>query len=157
MQGDTMKSMSMRLWAGLFVLVVFVAGVAGGVALRPWITPDPVPGFGARGPRGGRPPGPMTDRLLERIAATIDLTPEQDRQLREVFDSRRQRMREINEEIRGRFESQQEQMNAEIAAILTPDQLEIFDDEIIRMRRGRGGPRGRGSPGRSRRGHGPPP
>ena len=33
-------------------------------------------------------------------------------------------------------------MNADIGSILTPVQLGIFEDEIVRMRRGRRGPRG---------------
>ena len=147
-----MTSMSMRLWVGLFALVVFIGGVAGGVALRPWIPSSseaPGPEFGRRGPRGGRPGGPPTGRLLERIAGEIDLTEEQDARLREVFETRGQRMREINEQVRGLFETEQAQMNDEIAAILTPEQMEIFSNRIVRMRGGRGrrgGPRGPGGP-----------
>ena len=147
-----------RLWAGLFVLVVFVAGLAAGVVVRPWLGPGPSRGFGPRG-MVGRPP---LDRVTERILANIaDLTPEQDQDLRAVFDGRQQRLREINEEVRDRFETQQAQMDAEISAILTPEQMEIFENEILSMRRERGrrGPRGRGGRGRDlpRRGPGPPP
>ncbi len=144
-----MNSTSMRVWAGLFVLVVFVAGVAGGVALRPWMPlgqEEPGPWFGQRGPRGERPPGPPTGRLLERIAGQIELTEDQDARLREVFESRGQRMREINEQVRGLFETERTQMNDEIAAILTPEQMETFDQEIVRMRGMRGRPGGRGGP-----------
>ena len=147
-----------RLWAGLFVLVVFVAGFAAGVVVRPWLGPGPSRGFGPRGVVG-RPP---LDRVTERILANIaDLTPEQDQDLRAVFDGRQQRLREITEEVRDRFETQQAQMSAEISAILTPKQMEIFENEILSMRRERGrrGPRGRGGRGRDlpRRGPGPPP
>ena len=153
-----MNDTSTRLWAGLFVLVVFVAGLAAGVVVRPWLGPGPSRGFGPRGVVG-RPP---LDRVTERILANIaDLTPEQDQDLRAVFDGRQQRLREINEEVRDRFETQQAQMNAEISAILTPEQMEIFENEILSMRRERGrrGPRGRGGRGRDlpRRGPGPPP
>ena len=156
-----MSDMSTRLWAGLFVLVVFVAGLAAGVVVRPWLGPGPMRGFGPRGMVGRPAPDRMTERLLERISAEIDLTPEQDRGLRAVFDGRQQRLREINKEVRDRFETQQAQMNAEIAAILTPEQMEIFQNEILSMRRegGRRGPRGRGGRGRGlpRGGPGPPP
>ena len=84
-----MNSLSMRLWTGLFVLVVFVSGVAGGVALRPWMSfssDPPRPEFGRRGPRGGRLPGPPSGRLLDRIAAEIDLTDDQEQGLRTVFE-----------------------------------------------------------------------
>lgn len=151
-----MTSISMRLWIGLFAFVVFIGGVASGVALRPWIpvsTEAPGPERGLRVPRGGRPGGPPTGRLLERIAGEIDLTEEQNARLREVFDTRRQRMREINEQVSGLFETEQTQMNEEIAAILTPEQMEIFSNQIVRMRglRGRrGGPRGPAFRGRPR-------
>jgi Spy/CpxP family protein refolding chaperone len=146
-----MSDTSTRVWAGLFVLLVFVAGFAAGVVVRPWLGPDPGPsrGAGPRGLVGGPAPARMTERLLERISVDIDLTPEQDERLRAVFDGRRQRLREINEEVRGLFEFQQVEMSSEIAAILTPEQMEIFENEIVRMRRPRGGPPGRGGrPGR---------
>ena len=156
-----MADTNMRLWAGLFVLVVFVAGLSAGVLVRPWLSPGPTRDFGPRGRVGGPAPDRMTERLLERIGANMDLTPEQDQGLRAVFDGRQQRLREINEEVRERFENQQAQMNAEIAAILTPEQMEIFENEILSMRRDRGrrGPRGRGGRGRGlpRGGPGPPP
>ena len=157
-----MSNTSTRLWAGLFVLVVFVGGLAAGVAVRPWLGPGPSRGFGPRSMAGRPAPDRMTERLLERIAATIaDLTPEQDQQLRAVFNGRQQRLREINEEVRNRFETQQAQMNDEISAILTPEQMEIFDNEILSMRRERGrrGSRGRGGRGRGfpRGGLRPPP
>ena len=152
-----MSDTSTRLWAGLFVLVVFVAGVAAGVVVRPWLVSGPTRAFGPRPLVGGPPPERMTDRLLDRIAAAdIDLTPDQDRQLRAVFATRQRRLRGMNEEIRGLFETQQLQMNGEISAILTPGQMEIFENEIVRMRGRHRGPRGRGRPrGRPRRGPGP--
>lgn len=155
-----MTTIRMRLWAGLFALVVFIAGVAGGVALSPWISSSsevPRPAFGPRGARGGPQGGPPTARLLDRIAAEIELTEDQDAQLREVFDTRGQRMREIDEQVRGLFETEQVQMNEEIAAILTPAQMDVFNNEIVRMRefRGRrgggGGVGGPGGPGVRRR------
>ena len=151
-----------RLWAGLFAFVVFVAGLAVGVVVRPWLSSGPTRGFGPRGMVGRPASDRMTERLLERTSANIaDLTPEQDQDLRAVFDGRQQRLREINEEVRDRFETQQAQMNAEIAAILTPEQMEIFENEILSMRqeRGRRGGFGRGGRGRSMpgRGPGPPP
>ena len=140
-----MSGASTRVWVGLFVLVVFVAGLAAGVTVGPWISQGPPRGFRPAAPPGGPPPPRMTERLLDRIAADLDLTVEQDRQLRDVFETRRRRLRAINQEVRGRFEAEQAQMNAEIAVILTPEQMTVFD-EIVRMRQDRRGPRGRGEP-----------
>jgi Spy/CpxP family protein refolding chaperone len=152
-----MSNPSMRLWAGLFVLVVFVAGLAAGVL----VSPGPPRSVGGRGMVGRPAPDRMTERLLDRTSARLDLTEDQEQRLRAVFDGRQQRLREINEQVRERFETQQAQMNAEIAAILTPEQMEIFENEILSMRqeRGRRGGFGRGGRGRSMpgRGPGPPP
>lgn len=138
----------MRLWAGLFVLVVFSAGLAAGFALRPWVDPDP--------PRGGRfrdrgeppPSARMTERLLDRLDADAELSDDQRRRLREVFEARRLRFREISAGVREQFEAERAQMNAEIAAILTAEQMEVFESRIVRMRRDRGG---RFGPGDGRR------
>ena len=145
-----MTDTSTRLWAGLFVLVVFVAGLAAGVVVIR-LSPSPEAGFGrpgAPGRPGGSPPARMNERLIDRMtAAGMDLTPEQDRQLRTVFASRQGRLRDMNEEIRRLVETQQVQMNTEIAEILTPEQMAVFDSEIVRMRRQPRGPRSRGSRG----------
>ena len=147
-----MSGTNMRLWAGLFALVVFVAGLAAGVAIRSWVGPSSPPRFGPPDQPGVPPPARMTERLLDRIGADLDLTAEQDQQLREVFETRQDRLRTINEEVRGRFEAEQMQMSAEIAGILTPEQLEIFATEILRMRQERRGPRGRDPRGGLQRG-----
>ncbi len=151
-----MDRTSMRLWAGLFVLMVFSAGLAAGFAVRPWVDPEPPRSF--RG-RGGPPPPParMTDRLLDRLDADVDLSDDQRRRLREVFEARRLRFRELNASVREQFEAERAQLNAEIAAILTAEQLEVFESRIVRMRRdrpGRFGPRGP-SGGRGPRGDRP--
>ena len=129
--------------------------MAGGVAVRPWIVFESQSNAGQRDLRGagrGARRAPTTARLLDRIATDIDLSAEQDRQLREVFETRRQRIREASEDMRRLFESEREQMNAEIAAILTLEQKEQFDQEIVRIGRER---RSRGERGESSRPRGP--
>ncbi len=156
-----MNRTSMRLWAGLFVIVVFSGGLAGGFAVRPWFDPEPPRGF--RG-RGGPPPSSArrTERLLDRLDADLELSDDQRGRLREVFAAGRQRFRELNAGVREQFEAERARMNADIAAILTAEQMEIFESRIVRMRRDRRdrfGPRGpdggrgpRGDrPGRSQR------
>ncbi len=139
-----MNRTSMRLWAGLFVLVVFSAGLAAGFAVRPWFDNELPRGFRGR----GEPPSPsarMTERLLDRLGANVDLSDDQRRRLREVFEARRLRFREITAGVREEFEAEQAQMTAEIAAILTAEQMDVFESQIVRMRRDRRdrfGPRG---------------
>ena len=139
-----MNRTSMRLWAGLFVLVVFSGGLAAGFTVRPWFDPEPPRGF--RG-RGGPPPSSVrrAERLLDRLDADLELSDDQRGRLREVFDASRQRFRELNASVREQFEAERTQMNAEIAAILTAEQMEVFESRIVRMRRDRRdrfGPRG---------------
>ena len=138
-----MNRTSMRLWAGLFVLVVFSGGLAGGFAVRPWFDPEPPRGF--RG-RGGPPPSArMTERLLDRLDANLELSDDQRQRLRDVFAAGQQRFRELNAGVREQFEAERARMNADIAAILTAEQMEIFESRIVRMRRDRRdrfGPRG---------------
>lgn len=148
-----------RVWVGLFVLVVFAAGLGVGVLAGPWLGPGPRFGFGPG--RGGLPVPPLRGRVLERMASRLDLSDEQSERLAALFEARRERFRAISREMRrqmrARFAAEQETLRADIAAILTPAQMNRFDAEIVRMdeerRRGRGGrdrrERGRGD---SRRG-----
>ena len=79
----------------------------------------------------------------------INLSEQQERQLRETFETGRLRFRAIYQETRERFDTEQEQMDGEIRAILTPEQLDTYENEIMRM-----GPDRRGS--RRRNGFRPP-
>ena len=131
-----MNRTSMRLWAGLFVLMVFSAGLAAGYVVRPWIDSDPPRAF--RG-RGEARPSARTERLLDRLDANVDLSDDQRRRLREVFEAGRLRFREINAGVREQFEAERAQMNTEIANILTAEQMQVYENEIVRMGRERRG------------------
>ena len=143
-----MNRTSMRLWAGFFVLVVFSGGLAAGFAVRPWFDPDPPRGFRGRG--DSRPPSArMTERLLGRLDDRLDadnaLSDDQRWRLGEVFEAGQLRFRELNAGVREQFEAERAQMNVEIASILTAEQMEVFESQIVRMRRDRRdrfGPRG---------------
>ena len=138
--------MRTRMWVSLFVLVVFLAGLGAGIIAAPWLGRAPRAGFGPG--RGGPPVPPMSGRVLQRMAATLDLSDEQNTRLAALFDARRERFgainREMRRDMRARFAAEQETLRAAIAEILTPAQMELFDAEIVRMgeeRRRRGGDR----------------
>ena len=153
-----MIAMKRELWVALFVLVIFVAGLATGIIVTRgspfgWFGPRPGPAFvggpGASGGLFGR------GRLLARISERLDLTDEQTDRLEQVFEARRERFRGQSEELRRRIGEQEEAFRNEIAGILTPEQLETFNAEIVRLgeeRRRRGGPGGRGPGGPGGRG-----
>ena len=142
-----MNAKNARLWVVLFAMVLFLSGLAAGVVLRPWF------GLGLGGFAPPRAPGRVAPRnaqaLIERVATQIELSDQQRERLEQLFDARRQRFREINLEVRQRFEAEQEDLRAQIGEILTPAQVEIFENEIVRLgderRQRRGG--GRGRPG----------
>lgn len=137
--------MRTRVWIGLFVLVVFLAGLGAGIVAAPWIGFGPRPGFV---PGRGRPPlPPISGRMLERIGSRLDLSADQSERLSALFDARRERLRSIGREMRARFVAEQETLRAAIAEILTPAQMDLFDVEIARL----GEERRRRGPGRERR------
>ncbi len=143
-----MNRTSMRLWAGLFVLMVFSAGLAAGFVARPWLDPDP-----PRRGRGEARPSARTESLLDRLDARADLSDDQRRRLLEVFEASRLRFREINGRVREQFQAERAQMNTEIANILTAEQMQVYENEIVRTGRERRGRfdrdrRRSGSPGR---------
>ena len=150
--------MKRKVWVALFVLVIFVAGLAAGIIVTRgspfgWFGPRPGPGFvgGPAAPGGSFGRG----RLLARISERLDLTDEQTERLEQVFDARRERFRDQWEEFRKRIDTEEETFRNEIADILTPEQLETFNAEIVRLgdeRRRRGGPGGRGPGGPGGRG-----
>ena len=135
-----------RLWIGLFVLVVFLAGLGAGIVAAPWLDRGGRPDRGL-GRDGLRPPG-GTERLVERMANRLDLSDEQAARLGALFDARRDRFRTLRREMRERLAAEQGSFRTAIADVLTPEQMATFEREFLRLggRRDRG-PRGFGSRG----------
>ena len=140
-----------RLWIGLFVLVVFLAGLGAGIVAAPWLDRGgrPERGFGRD---GLRPPGGSA-RLVERMSSRLDLDDEQAVRLRTLFDARRDRFRTLRREMRERLAAEQGSFRTAIADVLTPEQMATFEREFLRLggRRDRG-PGGFGDRGRGDRG-----
>ena len=145
--------MKREVWVALFVVVIFVAGLAAGVLVTRqspfgWFGPRPGPQFVGGPSAPGRFFGP--GRLVARISERLDLTDEQTERLEQVFEARRERFRTQWEEFRERIDAEEETFRNEIADILTAEQLETFNAEIVRLgdeRRRRGGPGGPGGRG----------
>ena len=145
-----MNDTRMRVWMALFVALVFICGLAMGVAAGLWVGtranvwalgPPPPP---ERGPERGRR-GFGTERLLNRLAQEDpDFTNAQRAQLEALFEARRQAFVSVAREMRERYAEEQERLRENVAEILTPEQMEIFDTARQRLRRGPG--RGRDRP-----------
>lgn len=122
-----------RLWFAAFVLVVFVMGLAAGMAIDRFTRfGAPQPPF-ARGPLGGRPPSAAF--LVDRVGRDLDLTADQRQQLGAVLQRNRERMQAFQATTREEFVNLRRQLDAEIRAILTPEQREKFDRRPVRRRR----------------------
>jgi hypothetical protein len=158
-----MSDNRMRIWFALFVLVVFCAGLAGGVVLDRSLNRRPAvdrafdrggprgpmgvgpggPGQGGPGPAGGprRGGGPPPRVLVDRLASELGLSADQRTKVEEVLTARRTRLEAVQREVRDRFETEQRGLRDEIRTVLTPEQQETFDkNEQERSRFGRRGP-----------------
>ncbi len=125
-----MSDNRMRIWFALFVLAVFCVGLTAGTLIgRRMVGPimPPGPAFGAFGP--GRPGrgGPGAERLVERLTADLQLTPEQRVQVEGVLKSRRERLNQLQHDVRERFEREQQELRTEIRKVLTPEQQQKYD------------------------------
>lgn len=135
-----------RLWIGLFVLVVFLAGLGAGIVAAPWLDRDGRAERGFR--RDGLPPPGGSGRLVERMSNRLDLREEQTARLRTLFDARRDRVRTLRREMRERLATEQGSFRTAIADVLTPEQMATFEREFLRLGGRRDRPRGFGSRGR---------
>ena len=136
-----------RIWFGLFVLVVFCLGGAGGFILGRHVPefpgrqlpPDDPRGLDARGFARGRPGGPppfargpagpagMPPEAANRLANEIGLDEAQRTQLRTVLEDHRRKFEQVHRDARDRFDAEQRELHAAIRAMLRPDQVQRFD------------------------------
>jgi hypothetical protein len=148
-----MNDKHLRIWFVVFVIAVFMGGVGGGMILDRYVGPLPeaarMPGRRAFGPASS--PAPAPAMVMRRLVRDLNLTPEQQTQLDQIFADRRKRIEQIQGEVQARFDSEQRDLRAAIEKILTPEQRKRFQDWLARepmpgIRRGPG--RGLGGPGR---------
>lgn len=110
-------------------LAIFVLGFAAGAlapsAYRAWVR-------GGGGERGGR---------MEQMTRKLDLTPEQEAQVRGIFGETRTQLEALRRESEPRFAEIRRQADERLQKVLTPEQWEKLqqDREGRRGRRGRSG------------------
>ena len=143
-----MLSLSSRSKALLLALGIFLLGGVCGATLERWIL------FG-----WGRPPmaffsqrpsfrGPRSDeRFLRHFTQNLDLTPEQEQQIKQILDDSREQMTAQRREINRGMEDMLGATRSKIRKVLTPEQQEKYDKTFKRFeRRWRRGPRPRSRP-----------
>jgi Spy/CpxP family protein refolding chaperone len=136
-----MALVARKLWFGVFVIVVFALGAAAGVVA------DRYGVFGRRpfrpGMMRGGPPNPS--QIADRMSRELGLSDAQRAQLEEIFRRNGDRLEQFRHETGSRFETLRKQLDAEIIAILTPEQRAKFEEQRQRRERNRP-PRGMGGP-----------
>ncbi len=133
-----------RLLSGALLAAVFLAGMLAGVAADHLWALHRMPPFrhgppGHRAHRGGEAHGELARRL--------DLTPAQQARLDSIFARRGPRMDSIMGEMRPRLDAEIRAAEAEVEAVLTPEQREEFR-RMTAERHRRMGPPGDRPPGR---------
>ncbi|MCP3982501.1 MAG: hypothetical protein GY716_24635 [bacterium] len=130
----------MKRWVALLsVAALFVVGVAVGVLganvfLGPTIAGPPEPGMG-RGPGGGPHREGRGPFHVERLKRHLDLTAEQEDEIRRIVDASREEADALMREVRPQLHEQMDRTRTEIRGVLTPEQLESFDQLRERHRR----------------------
>ncbi|HVR41543.1 MAG TPA: hypothetical protein VMU84_20780 [Thermoanaerobaculia bacterium] len=125
------RGMSTKVIAAIVIVAAFLTGaLAGAIADRVWVRTHPFRG-----------PGPhAVEFLLNRLDSRLDLTDQQRSQIAKILERRHERMNAIWAATHPRIRAEVEQTNAEIAAVLTPEQREKFEKLKMRlMPRRRGG------------------
>ena len=132
-----------------FGLIILVAGIAIGsssmliFAPKKLIQPPPGPEF-------------RSLRMIPPLRRDLNLTPEQADKIKPILDEHMQKLAKIRIEARSEIAETLNQMNQEIAAILTEQQQQLWQREIdslqrqLRPRGGNGPRRGEGPGGGSR-------
>jgi Spy/CpxP family protein refolding chaperone len=110
------------IWFAVFVLVVFLMGLATGITIDRFASP-------ARRPTravGGIGAGPRPAVLADRMSRELDLSDAQKQQLEEIFKRAAGRLETFRRESRQEFGALSRELDAEIEAVLTPEQREKF-------------------------------
>ena len=137
-----------QLWGSLFAIVVFLLGFGTGVlfdARLPGSRRPPIRGldsFHERTP--GRPParslieyqGRAPGKMLRRLGTSLGLSDEQTESLKALFQTQREQFGEIGLDMRQQLDTRREAFQTSVAEILTPAQMELFEEKF-RGRRSR--------------------
>lgn len=78
----------------------------------------------------GSAPEQFNRRLTERMTRDLDLTPEQSKQIRAVFDGHREEMKSIREGVDEQMNALRETMRDEVSEILSPEQLSQWESRV---------------------------
>lgn len=109
--------------AVLLLLLVFAAGVAGGVALeRLWLDASPAPAA----PESGNEEERRGKTVIERFSDELELTAGQEARIDTILKHYRARMHEMWKEVRPRYRTLVDSVRTEIESELTEEQVRQY-------------------------------
>jgi len=127
-----------RLLAGSLLLCSLLLGIFAGVALDRWLLlPRHHGGHRLEAGPGSRD---MRGRFLRQLTGDLELSPEQRARIDTLLTRQQQQTREVLREFRPRLEQITAATHAGIAAVLTPDQAQRFEEIKRRRHRHQWGP-----------------
>lgn len=117
-----------KLWVALSLIFVFALGVTVGVlGEKAWLSRNK--------PKPAQRQEPFP--TLEVISKELQLTPEQEAQIKEVFKRSEERFEAFRKEIHIRLEELRNQLKSEMDSILTPEQQKKMQEMMERYMRQR--------------------
>lgn len=136
----------------LFSMLILISGIVIGSGLTLLITE-------IQDAQKKMPPGPeyISNRMIQRLIRELELSPEQQQQLKPIISKHMQAIDEIRKEARPKVSKEIKQMNDEILSLLDEPQKQLWQDRMQRMqdhfsrmrsRRGPGSERNNGRPPR---------
>ena len=112
-----------KFWIVLSLIIVFAAGVLGGVLLEQQIAHSKIKKKMERRSSVRFP-------TLEMMAEELCLSSEQQEKIREIFRNNEERMKELNSSFRERYSSMRSQLKNDIKSVLSEEQAQKFEAMI---------------------------
>ncbi len=112
-----------KFWIALSLIVVFAAGILGGMLLEKNLTHK-------KFEKKDRRRSSVRFPSMEDMVVELNLTPEQEDKIREVFRNNEERFKTLRKDIDARLKSMRYQLKEEINSVLTEEQAQKFDAMI---------------------------
>jgi len=112
-----------KFWIILSLVIVFLAGIMGGILFERYVI-DKKPA------RRSRRASPVRFPTLEMMAQELNLSSEQQEQIREIFKNNEVRIKTVRKDVNKRFLSMRTQIRSEIIDVLNEEQKLKFEDMI---------------------------
>ncbi|MFQ6083646.1 MAG: hypothetical protein ACE5WD_09825 [Candidatus Aminicenantia bacterium] len=119
-----------KLWVILSLIIVFSAGLIGGIFIERWylLNKSFSPSSSAARKMGRHFPS------LEFMAKELKLTSEQEIKIREIFKNNEEKLRELKHHMYGSLFEIRSKLQGEIGKILTLEQKKKFENMIYKYR-----------------------